>query len=134
MVALACAHLCCLVCYSYPHVCAWLQMYPSTVQINCYICDAKQSVAVPCTQAEFDRLKRRVVALEDELAVLVRARSADAANARVLAQEVVPQLVVVVAPTVLPASSVAPVVLPVPVHPPLWTTRLGGVPWAEFLR
>ena len=107
MVALACAHLCCLVRFSYPHVCAWLQMYPSTVPMNCYICDAKQSVAVPCTQAEFDRLQRRLVSLEAELAVFVGTRRADAADARMLAHEVAPQLVVVVAPTVLLAAPVA---------------------------
>ena len=107
MAALACDHLCCLVRSLCPYVCAWLQMYPSTVPMNCYICDAKQSVAVPCTQAEFDRLQRRLESLEAELAVLVGARRAEAAKARMLAHAVAPQLVVVVAPPVLLAAPVA---------------------------
>ena len=100
MAALACDHLCCLVRSLCPYVCAWLQMYSSAVPMNCYICEAAQFVAVPCTQAEFDRLQRRVVSLEAELAVFVGTRRPDAAGTRMLTHEMVPQLVVEVAPTV----------------------------------
>ena len=80
MVALACDHLCCLVRSLCPYVCAWLQMCSSAVPMNCYICKAEQFVAVPCTQAEFDRLQRRVVSLEAELAVFVGTRRPDAVD------------------------------------------------------